>query len=95
MKKMLVSVFCLVSYCGYSQIDTAPTKSSPIIDSLSKAHDKTVIGYTKIGGKITHIKYIKNNKQYELSLVGFQLETLSPQAPLRTTNRTVYSYGNR
>lgn len=95
MKKILLSVFCLMNYCTYSQIDTPSKEGKRITDSLSKVHNRVVIGYTTINGKITHIQHIKNGREYELSLVGFQLDTFSTQTPNRTTNRAIYLYGNR
>lgn len=94
MKKTLLPILCLVSIFAYSQ-DQPTKEEKKIVDSLSKVYDRNVIGYTKVGNTMTHIQFIKNNREYELSLVGFRLETLSPQSPNRPTNRTIYPHGNR
>jgi hypothetical protein len=97
MKSFLTLIICLPSFLVYSQ-DTLdlPTKiEKEFVDSLSKVYNRKVVGYTKIGNTMTHIQFIKNSRTYELSLVGFRLETLCPQSPQRTTNRTVYPHGNR
>jgi hypothetical protein len=97
MKNIVTLILCLVSLSVYSQdtLDLPTKREKEIVDSLSKVYNKKVVGFTKIGNTMTNIQYIKNNREYELSLVGFRLETLSPQAPKRATNRTIYPHGNR
>lgn len=97
MRKILLFMFCLVSGAVYSQdiVDQPTKRDKEIIDSLSKVYERNVVGYTKIGNTMTHIQFIKNNRTYELSLVGFRLETLCPQTPQRTANRAIYPHGNR
>jgi hypothetical protein len=94
MKKILTLILCLLSAFCYSQ-DRITKKEKKIVDSLSKIYNRNVIGYTKVGNTMTHIQFIRNKREYELSLVGFRLETLSPQAPNRTSNRTIYPHSNR
>jgi hypothetical protein len=97
MKNIVTLILCLVSLSVYSQdtLDLPTKREKEIVDSLSKVYNKKVVGFTKIGNTMTNIQYIKNNREYELSLVGFRLETLSPQSPNRTTNRTIYPHSNR
>jgi hypothetical protein len=97
MKNIVTLILCLVSLSVYSQdtLDLPTKREKEIVDSLSKVYNKKVVGFTKIGNTMTNIQYIKNNREYDLSLVGFRLETLSPQSPNRTTNRTIYPHSNR
>ena len=57
------------------QIDAPSIQGKRITDSLSKIYNKKVIGYTTINKQITHIKYIKKGREFELSLTGFRIET--------------------
>jgi hypothetical protein len=97
MKNIVTLILCLVSLSVYSQdtLDLPTKREKEIVDSLSKVYNKKVVGFTKIGNTMTNIQYIKNNREYDLSLVGFRLETLSPQSPNRTTNRAIYPHSNR
>jgi hypothetical protein len=97
MKSIVILILCSVSLSVYSQdtLDLPTKREKEIVDSLSKVYNRKVVGFTKIGNTMTNIQYIKNNREYDLSLVGFRLETLSPQFPNRPTNRTIYPHGNR
>jgi hypothetical protein len=57
------------------QIDTPCKEGKHITDSLSKIYNKKVIGYTTVNKQITHIKYIKRGREFELPLIGFRIET--------------------
>jgi hypothetical protein len=97
MKSIVTLILWLVSLYVYSQdtLDHPTKREKEIVDSLSKVYNRKVVGFTKIGNTMTNIQYVKNNREYDLSLVGFRLETLSPQFPNRPTNRTIYPHGNR
>ncbi len=97
MKNIITLILCSVSLSVYSQdtLDLPTKREKEIVDSLNKIYNRKVVGFTKIGNTITNIQYIKNNREYDLSLVGFRLETLSPQFPNRPANRTIYPHGNR
>lgn len=97
MKSIVILILCSVSLSVYSQdtLDLPTKREKEIVDSLSKVYNRKVVGFTKIGNTMTNIQYVKNNREYDLSLVGFRLETLSPQFPNRPTNRAVYPHGNR
>lgn len=64
------------------QIDKPSKEEKQFTDSLSRVYNKNVVGYTTINGKITHIQYIKNGREYELSLTGFRIEK-----PTNNTNK--------
>lgn len=69
-----ILILTLVLNNTFNQIDKISKDEKRIIDSLTKAYNRNVLGYTVINGKITHLQFVRKGKWYELPLIGFRIE---------------------